>query len=80
MNKTINACIVFFALFLVLGPHTSYAYFDPGTGSYILQIVAATFFAGIFIVKMGWRHMKDFFSKLFKRDGKTTSKKEPDKE
>lgn len=80
MKTIINSFLIFGFFLFVLSPQQSFAYFDPGTGSYIIQIVAATLFAGLFIIKTGWRQIKDFLSGLFKRDGKKTSKKQPDEE
>lgn len=83
MNSVINGLLIFGFLFFIFSKDQSFAYFDPGTGSYILQVVAATFFAGIFVMKMGWRHITSFFSHLFKsgkKDEKKTSKKDTTKE
>lgn len=79
--KLFTGALLFFGFFLfVLSPQPAFAYFDPGTGSYVIQIIAATFFAGLFVLKIGWKQIKDFLSGLFKRDGKKTSKKQPDEE
>ena len=40
----------------------SHAYIDPGSGSYVLQLLVASFFAVVFTVKMFWRNIKAFFS------------------
>jgi hypothetical protein len=67
-------------LFLVLIislilPPNAYAYFDPGAGSYLLQIAAAALFAGIFIISNWWKRIKSIFIKLFKiDDGNKTEK------
>jgi hypothetical protein len=44
------------------------AYLDPGTGSFLLQLLLATFLGGLFMVKVFWKRIKDFFRRLFKRD------------
>jgi len=44
----------------------AYAYLDPGTGSYVLQIVIAGIVSALFTIKMCWRRIVDFFSHLFK--------------
>jgi len=43
-----------------------HAYLDPGTGSYVLQIVIAGIVSALFTIKMCWRRVVDFFSNLFK--------------
>ncbi len=61
-------------LFLIL-PQSAYAYLDPGAGSYILQMIAATLFVGLFAVKNFWKQIKNFFSRLFsKKDEKENTK------
>ncbi|MDO8586823.1 MAG: hypothetical protein Q7T82_07245 [Armatimonadota bacterium] len=40
------------------------AYIDPGTGSYLLQILAASTLAGLFILKTFWKNLKDGISRI----------------
>lgn len=63
------------AILLVIFPGNAHAYLDPGAGSYLLQILAAFFFAGLFTVKGFWKNIKGFFIRFF-RKGKQTSEKE----
>lgn len=60
-----------FALFAALAiffiPSDASAYIDPGTGSYILQIIAAAVLGGLFAIKMFWLQVKDFFRRMFSR-------------
>ena len=46
---------------------SAYAYLDPGTGSYILQLVVGLFFGFLFLLKTFWLKIKLFFTNLFKR-------------
>jgi hypothetical protein len=39
------------------------AYIDPGTGSYILQVLIAGFVAVSFTIKVFWKRIKKFFSR-----------------
>ena len=55
--------IIALLLFLVPLAAPAKAYIDPGTGSYILQVVAGLFFAGIFVLKSYWHAFKAFFTK-----------------
>lgn len=38
------------------------AYLDPGTGSFLLQVLAGGMFAGLLIVKRSWHQLKGLFS------------------
>jgi len=44
------------------------AYLDPGTGSFLLQLLLATFLGGLFMIKTYWKRIKNFFSRLFSRN------------
>jgi hypothetical protein len=50
-------------LFVIFTPH-AHAYLDPGTGSYVLQILAAAFLAGTVVIKGFGRNIKDIFNKI----------------
>ena len=41
------------------------AYLDPGSGSYLLQLIIAGFLGGLFVIRMSWDKIKAFFRKLF---------------
>lgn len=42
-------------------------YLDPGSGSYIFQLIIAALVGGAFVVKMYWSKISGFFRKLFNR-------------
>lgn len=46
---------------------TSVNYLDPGSGSFILQILIATLVGGLFVIKMYWKRITDFFRNLFSK-------------
>jgi hypothetical protein len=46
---------------------SAFAYLDPGTGSYIFQVLVAIFIGGLFTIKMYWQKIKIFFANLFSR-------------
>ena len=54
----------------LLFPLFAYGYIDPGTGSYIFQIVIAAFVAVSFAVKVYWRKIIAFIGRLFRRQAK----------
>ncbi len=44
-------------------PAVSYAYLDPGTGSYFLQMLFGIFIGVAFTVKIYWQRIKSIFDK-----------------
>jgi hypothetical protein len=49
-------------IYLLAIPVNSFAYLDPGSGSYIIQIMIGTFLGALFTIKMYWGRIKSFFS------------------
>jgi hypothetical protein len=68
--KNIFSFTVFLLLIAPLGAH---AYIDPGTGSFIFQVIAAAVLGTAFNFKFFWRKIKSFsvsFKQLSKeKDG-----------
>jgi hypothetical protein len=58
-----------FLVATVLFPPKAYAYVDPGTGSYILQVVIAGIAAGSFALKLFWGRIRTFFSRFREEPG-----------
>ena len=64
------------SMFFILGmlylifPQTIYAYLDPGTGSYVLQIILAAIVGIAFTFKIYWAKVKTFFATLFSKNSK----------
>ena len=52
------------ALSLLLMPHTAHAYLDPGTGSYIFQILIASLLGIIMGIKIFWHGVKAFCRRI----------------
>ena len=55
--------------FLVLSQN-AFAYLDPGTGSYVLQIAFAVLFGALFMLKTFWEKVKTFFYGIFSKKEK----------
>jgi hypothetical protein len=55
-------------------PNQVNAYLDPGTGSYMFQLLIAGLIGGAFAIKMTWRRIKGFFIERFSKG----SRKEED--
>ena len=49
------------------------AYLDPGSGSFILQLILAALLGGAFVVRSYWKRITRFIKGLFSRN---TDKKE----
>lgn len=45
-------------------------YLDPGSGSYIFQVIIAALVGAAFLIKVYWGRLKVFFSRLFSRGPK----------
>ncbi|MEX0616486.1 MAG: hypothetical protein WD231_01575 [Candidatus Woykebacteria bacterium] len=70
-SNVINLFLLFLALF-VISARPAHAYLDPGSGSYILQILIATGVGALFAVKTFWLQIKDFFTSLIGRKKQKT--------
>ncbi len=54
--------LCFFALLFIFAlaiPREARAYLDPGTGSFVTQIIIAAFATVLFSVKLFWKKIKD---------------------
>lgn len=65
---------IIFLLVCILSTTSAYAYIDPGTGSFLLQGLAATFFSASFAIKAYWQKIKSYFSKNTKSEVATQDK------
>ncbi len=45
------------------------AYLDPGSGSYLLQLLIAALLGGLFAIRMYWGRIKSFFRRGSDREG-----------
>jgi len=57
-------------LFSGLFDQKAYAYLDPGTGSYIFQLIIAAAIGALFAIKLFWMKIVLFFKNLFSRKKK----------
>ena len=65
--KYYTKALVCLFLFHIVLPSTVYAYLDPGTGSYILQVAIAGVLGGLYALKLFWKNIKTFFNNIFSR-------------
>ena len=68
-GRLITAYVVVVFFYLIF-PLKVYAYLDPGTGSYIFQLIIAAFVGGLFAAKLFWNKIKIFLKNLFSKGEK----------
>ena len=59
--------LLLLALPFLLVPSVAHAYLDPGTGSYVVQLLMGTVLGGLFALGVFRRRVVAFFKRLFKR-------------
>jgi len=59
------------AVLSLIVPRSASAYLDPGTGSFIIQVLLAAVAGVGYLVKVFWNGIKNFFSSLFSSKRKT---------
>ena len=67
--KEIKKTLALLALFHIALPQIVYAYLDPGTGSYLIQVVIAALLGGLYAVKLFWKNIKTFIKNIFSIGG-----------
>ncbi len=55
-------------------PMPAYAYVDPGTGSYLLQVTLAIVFAALFAIKHYFQRIKAFLTRHRQKDAPSEPK------
>lgn len=65
MRKFLQSIILYIAVMVVFLPRVSFAYIDPGTGSFLIQILAAAIFGASFAFRSAWRRAFNFLKKFF---------------
>ena len=69
-KRVLTICFLLMFLDFVF-PSFAYAYLDPGTGSYIFQLIIAGAVGLFFVAKVYWKRLGAFFASLFSKDGET---------
>jgi len=62
---TVLVLLILCSLFF---PRLSFGYIDPGTGSYVIQLLIAAFVAISFGIKIFWKKIKIFLLKVFHKN------------
>jgi membrane associated rhomboid family serine protease len=67
MFLSLRVRIITIMILFFISSQSAYAYLDPGTGSYIFQLVLAGLIGGLFAVKLFWKKIKNFLGNLIAR-------------
>ena len=68
--KKLKTTFIFIFLLFILLPYKGYAYLDPGTGSFFLQLAIAALLGVLYAVKLFWKNIKTFFKNIFFKERK----------
>lgn len=68
--KIYKKIILLLPLFILSLQYPAWAYIDPGTGSYVIQIVIAAVVGGAFAIKAFWQKIITILKNLFSGKGK----------
>ncbi len=60
-------CFVLMSVWLLIFCREAYAYLDPGTGAFLLQLLLGGLVGVAFGIKIFWRRIVPFFSHLFSK-------------
>ena len=69
LKRLLKICFLVMFLYLAF-PSFAYAYLDPGTGSYIFQLIIAGMVGLFFAIKVYWRRIRSFSTGLFSKGKK----------
>ncbi|MDH3216123.1 MAG: hypothetical protein OEN01_07520 [Candidatus Krumholzibacteria bacterium] len=70
MRRRVLRMLILFAIVSYFWPSEARAYLDPGTGSYVLQLVLAALLGVAFATKMFWLRIKTFLAGLLSKKPK----------
>lgn len=68
LAKKLLTVLALVILVYLASPSPIYAYLDPGTGSFIFQLVIAGLAGAAFVIKMYWGKIKALFARLSSQD------------
>lgn len=71
----VNSLALSAVLIVVVSYDTAYAYIDPASGSYILQMALAGLLGALFALKMYWKKVKAFLTSRFRNSEASYSDK-----
>lgn len=75
VNNTIYILAILIGTF-ILFPKNTYAYLDPGSGSYVVQILIASLAGLGFFIKTYWNQIRSIFSRKNKGSKKKSDEQD----
>ena len=69
--------VIFLFIFYVITAKRAYAYLDPGSGSFMFQLLVGAILGGLFTIKIYFKKIKLFFIKLFNKQKKDKNGQNP---
>ena len=78
MSKSVLS--IFLVLIVITYSQSAVAYLDPGTGSFMIQMLIAGIMGALFTIKLYWFRLKAFLTRLFGRDTDTNTAAVDDKQ
>ena len=72
MKKT----FLFLFFYFIIFASESFAYFDPGTGAFLVKAILGFLAAVVASLTMTWNRVKMFFIKLFQTKAKSEKKED----
>ena len=63
MFSKITTLISLATAVLLLSPADAWAYIDPGTGSYLFQLIIAGGLAGVYTLRRYWYNVRSWFGR-----------------
>jgi hypothetical protein len=63
--------VIITIILLLCSTCKAHAYIDPGTGSYIIQVIIGGLLGAVFALKIYWKKVRAYFSKLFSKRTKS---------
>jgi len=73
MNRTFAHLTVLAVLWILILPATAWAYIDPGTGSYLFQLVIAGGLAALYTLRRYWHGVRTMMSSVLGRKHQSTA-------
>ncbi len=77
-SRQLLVVVLAFIVICLVPFRSVHAYVDPGTGSYLLQLLVATFFGALFTLRVFWARIKRLVSRV--TGGSFRHKQGPDEE
>ncbi len=68
--RQLATVVLLFSLLCLVFPRRVYAYLDPGTGSYILQLVIAFLLGGSLVIRIYWKKIKTYLANFLSKKQK----------